>query len=70
MSPLEQFDLIILKQYIKSGLDLTIFHVILVLLFILIILRRTEKIMRTYKEKGDIIAKPWQSAIEELYLVV
>lgn len=70
MSPLEQFDLIIIKQYLKSGLDLTLFHVILVLLFLIILLRRSEKIMRTYKEKGDIIARPWQSAVEELYLVV
>ena len=58
MSPLEQFDLLIVKQYIKYGLDLTIFHVILVLVFILILLRRTGKFMRVYKDKGDIMPKP------------
>lgn len=52
------------------GVDITFFHIILVLLFIWILLRRVHIVIKKYKDQGELIARPWQSIIEELYLLV
>jgi len=67
-SPLEQFDLIMLKQiiYTKHGLllDLSIFHMILILFFIWYFMKR---LLRTLKKKSRLIPSSWQYTQELIY---
>lgn len=71
MSPLEQFDLLPIKFFFtKGGLDLTFFNIILTLFFIWFLLKLSNRWIREYQNKGDLIPKGWQRTWEELYLLI
>lgn len=67
-SPLEQFNVIPLAVlHNRLGLDLTIFHIIIILVYILILLKILKEIL---KYNAKMIPNSWQFLLEKMYELI